>query len=92
MRVEILGRRWNLVYRRLRDNRGECDPPEQCKKEIRVANDLRGQEELEVLLHEMVHAAGWHLDEEYVQKFADDVSQVLWRLGYRKLPGMEVEH
>jgi hypothetical protein len=46
-------------------------------------SNLRGEERLEVLLHELVHAAGWHLGESIVEQFANDAARALWRLGYR---------
>jgi len=63
--------------------RGEC----QRKKGewvIRVRKDLEGEEELEVLLHEFMHAAYWDHDEEFVEEVAADLAKLLWRLGYRK--------
>jgi hypothetical protein len=45
---------------------------------------LQGEEKLEVVIHELVHAAGWHIDEEFTEIFAKDVARVLWRLGYRE--------
>ena len=84
MRVKLLGKVWNLRFAPNLANRGECDAPTQTAKEIRVASQLRGEERLEILIHEMVHAAGWHLDESFVERFAADVARALWRLGYRE--------
>jgi hypothetical protein len=84
MQVRMLGKRWRLrLVPNLGANRGDCDPPERPGKEIRIAAGLRGEERLEVLVHELVHAAGWHIDEAFVERFARDVARVLWRLGYR---------
>ncbi len=63
-------------------NRGDCDPPNQPGKEIRISSALRGEERPEVLIHELVHAAGWHIDEMFVERFARDAARALWRLGY----------
>jgi hypothetical protein len=83
MRVKILSKLWNLRFAPNLGNRGDCDPPTARGKEIRVSSSLRDEERLEVLLHELVHAAGWHIDEEFVGQFAHDVARTLWRLGYR---------
>jgi hypothetical protein len=64
-------------------NRGDCDSPETPGKEVRVSSALRGEERLEVVIHELIHASGWHIDESYAEQFAADVARVLWRLGYR---------
>lgn len=61
---------------------GECDAPDTPNKEIRISSKLRGEERLNVLIHEMVHAAGWHLDEEFVDQFGTDAARVLRALGY----------
>ena len=84
MRITILGKRWNLRFAPNMGDRGDCDPPTATNKEIRIASSLRCEERLEVLIHEMVHAAGWHIDETFVEQFACDVARVLWRLGYRE--------
>lgn len=85
--VKILGKVWRLRFPLLTAQRGDCDSPDQKNKEIRVSSSLKGEERLEVLIHEMVHAAGWHLDESFVERFAADVARALWRLGYRNLDG-----
>ena len=64
--------------------RGECEPPESKRKEIRVRSTLRGEERLEVVLHECLHAADWHKDEEWVERLAVDLAKILWKLGYRR--------
>ena len=84
MRLTILGKHWNLRFARNLKNRGDCDPPAAPGKEIRVESSLRDEERLEVVLHELVHAAAWHIDEEFVGQFAEDVARALWRLGYRE--------
>ena len=82
-RVKILDKLWRLRFAPNMANRGDCDPPSLPGKEIRILSSLRGEERLEVLLHELVHAAGWHIDEGFVAQFAADAARALWRLGYR---------
>lgn len=85
MRLLILGKVWLLrhVANLSASRQGECDAPSLPRKEIRIRSRLSGERKLEVLIHEMTHAANWHLDEEFVTAFAKDVSRALWRLGYR---------
>ena len=85
MRLTILGRRWRLLFVDKIDDkgsRGSCDPPDRKNKAIRVLRRLKGEELLEVLFHEMTHAAGWHIDEKFVEEFADDAARNLTKLGY----------
>lgn len=51
---------------------------------IAVAYSLNGQEELEILIHEMLHGCYWDMDEEAITDAAEGISKALWRMGYRK--------
>ena len=86
MQITILGKRWELkiTSHLSRDCRGECEPPDSPRKEIRIRKSLKGREFLEITLHEILHAADWSKDEEWIEQVADDISKVLWKLGYRR--------
>lgn len=90
MRVSILGKFWRIIFTRegLRaQDAGSCDPPDAKGKLIRIDPKLRKQEKLEVILHEFLHAADWHKDEEWVRRVAEDGARMLWNLGYRCTEG-----
>jgi hypothetical protein len=91
-RLNILGRRWGLRFAPNMANRGDCDPPSRANKQIRVSSMLAGEERLEVLIHEFLHAAGWHIDEAFVEQFAADAAHALWRLGYRDRGAADARH
>lgn len=86
MIVRILGKAWRLVFVRgliaQKRARGECDPPEKRGKQIRVDESLHGEERLEVIIHEMLHAGLWLLDEDVVARLAVCIARELTRLGY----------
>ena len=84
MIVHLMGKRWRFRFERLRGNPGDCDSPTTPSKSIRVDSRLRGERELEVILHECRHAADWGQSEEYVAEESRDVARILWRLGYRR--------
>jgi hypothetical protein len=85
MIVTIRGRKWNLKRVRVANGTdGDCDQPDVPKREIRVSPSLRGERELEVMIHEMLHASYWDLSEEAVDTAAEDIARALWKLGYRK--------
>lgn len=65
MFIKILGKRWRLQESPQIKDRGICESPKARRKRILIRPDLEGEERLEVLLHEMLHAAFWHLDEGY---------------------------
>ena len=84
MLIKILRQRWWFRTTTLRINRGEIDPPSKVGKEIRIDSRLRGEEELEVIIHEFTHGADWHKDEDWIIEYSEDLSRFLWRLGYRR--------
>lgn len=85
--IVILNRRWNYDGAAARvpgDRDGDCDPPTTPGKTIRIRRSLRGERRLAIAIHEMLHAAGWHIAEEFVEQFAEDAARALWRDGYRR--------
>jgi hypothetical protein len=89
MLATILGKRWK--WERVRGLKhdgkrvdGLCDAPTKPGKAIQIDASLSGERELAVSLHEMAHAAGWHIDEEFVDRFSEDAARVLTKLGWRK--------
>lgn len=89
--AEILGKHWEIVWlrrlRRLPDGKtaaGWCDPPDSAGKQIRIRDGMDEETELDTLIHEMLHAAAWHVREDLVDQFASDAARVLTKLGWRK--------
>jgi hypothetical protein len=81
--VKLLGVEWTVKFTRLRgQNDGYCYDPE--NRRILIHNKLTPKRELEVVIHEALHAADWHKDESWVKVVAKELSQMLWRLGYRR--------
>ncbi len=84
MRITILGKRWQLRFvPNLGDKLGDCSDPARPHREIRIAQGLRGETKLEVLIHEFLHASSWEWSEEHVAHVASDIARTLRRLGYR---------
>lgn len=54
------------------------------KRQINVANWLRGQRELDTFVHETIHAAAPDLSESVVSCIGSTVAEVLWKAGYRR--------
>lgn len=97
--VVIGNKRWKFVRRPIKAKSesghpvfGLCDPPDAPNKTITVEKRLRGKLEMDTTIHEVVHAALWEvLAEEFVERMATDITNVLWRMGYRKPPEHECQ-
>ena len=85
MRVRIGNKYWNLIFTKLDETTGgECDSPDTVNKQIRISNDIPDEEELDIVIHEFLHAADWSKDEEWVEQIAYDLSHILLKLGWKK--------
>lgn len=87
MHVTILGKRWNLSFVRKSRKRGWagiCSPPDQPNRSITIESGHSPLRELELVIHESIHATCFPLDEEFVTESAADIARILWRLGWRK--------
>lgn len=62
---------------------GLCDDPDSVGKAIAIDRRLKGFDRLETVIHELLHAGLWDLDEELVGVLANDYARALWRLGLR---------
>lgn len=66
---------------------GKCDPPCAKDKTIQVLASLKNEDELDTVIHEVLHASAWDvLGESFVNDTASDLARLLWRLGYRRIP------
>ena len=82
MRCRLRGKYWEIRRDKLPSKLdGLCDPN---AKRITIQPNLTGERELDVLIHEMLHACHWDLAEESITETASDLARVLFRLGYRK--------
>ncbi len=88
--LTIGGKRWRFRWHRFGrgDADGACDPPDRTHKEIRIRNSLNRPERqrrlMVVAIHEALHASHFGLDEEVVRQAAEDIEELLWKLGYRR--------
>lgn len=63
---------------------GECDAPETKQREIAIP--IHGEDiyDLEVCIHESLHACFWWMSESFVRRASHDIARLLWRLDWRK--------
>ena len=80
-KIDVNGVEWLLRFSRLRGKaRGWC---QYDKKKILVHNRLTGEERLEVVIHELLHAFFPDLAEESVTNAGEGIAKVLWQIGVR---------
>lgn len=87
MKVKILGKIWHLVFQNLgpkSQSWGFCDAPNIKNKKIIVHSKIKDLDRLTTIIHECLHAADWHKDEEWVEVVSADLARILWRLNYRE--------
>jgi hypothetical protein len=85
MKATLRGKRYKVRRCRMpTDALGWCDPPDHPGKEIRICHTLKGEKELDVTIHELLHACFWDMDETAINDSATDIARVLWRMGYRR--------
>lgn len=80
--IKILGKHYELEFvdSLPGDTRGICDAPHVRNKKIRILDTLQGEELIEVLIHEMLHAGLWIIDEEIIHYLGKDLAKVIWKL------------
>lgn len=78
-RINIGGLVYELIIEAARvpkDRWGDCSPPNAKRRRIRVSNRCTGTAFIDTLLHELIHARWWCLDESEVSEFATEVAEV----------------
>lgn len=86
MRVRLGGKNWTLRFANIRDYGDMNDPGKAEGRIIRIATWQGEKETLDTIIHEALHASLPLLDEVAVHETANDLSRLLWRLGYRRTP------
>ena len=80
--LKVRGKKWGLRFvPNLGDSAGQCDYTGMV---IRIALGQKPQDELDTLVHELLHAAYPDLVESAIAEGSLGVSEALWRLGYRR--------
>jgi hypothetical protein len=78
MRIKIDGKHWNLAFvSAIGDKWGDCSPPDEVHKRIRIVRSLVGELLADVIIHEMTHGSQWNLSEDFVTANSSDMARVL---------------
>lgn len=80
MKVSIRGKIWTLqeCNKLPAGIDGDCDAPITKNKLIRIRSSISGQRLLDVLCHEVSHAALWDLGEGPIESLANAIAHQLW--------------
>ena len=82
MRCRLRGKYYMLKFAKLeRPLLGLCDWD---KRTITICNQLGGELELDVVIHELLHACQPDIEEHAIDQTATDIARVLTRLGYQR--------
>jgi hypothetical protein len=63
---------------------GCCDQYSDRGRVIMIMSPPNTRIELETIIHEGLHAGNWVASEDNVTQAAEDITRLLWRLGYRR--------
>lgn len=74
--VYIMDEKWRIRSARLKKAFGDCNWD---KREIRIARDARGLALLDTIAHECLHAADWHLSDDFVEQYSTDFARIAFR-------------
>jgi hypothetical protein len=83
LHVLVRGKRYRLVSKRLpASTGGYCEPPDKAGKQIAVCSSVRSPNVLlENLIHELLHASHWDLDESAIRETGECIARALIRAG-----------
>lgn len=60
---------------------GECDPPAERERELKINDEEGGDfETFKTCLHEGCHATNWKLSEKVIREIEENVAPFLWRI------------
>lgn len=62
---------------------GTCDPPHKKNKKITINPKLTQKKLLAVMIDEAFHGCFWPIENDFVDKISDSMSEFLWRAGWR---------
>lgn len=77
----IRGKRWKI--KQAAPSKSWCWNPK-IKREIHMPTHGDTLDDLQVILHEVLHASSWDLSEEAVDAASAAQARILWKLGWRK--------
>lgn len=73
-----------------------CDGPHIKNPKLRISRRLHSKNKLEKIIHEFLHKADWHKDEEWVVHVAACLADLLWEVyhgvGYSAKKGARGHH
>jgi hypothetical protein len=73
-----------VIRKELTKDRGYWYPKKEREPYIEIDSRLKGEEELEIFIHEFTHHIQPYLAEETVRDIGKDMSEFLFKHGYRK--------
>jgi hypothetical protein len=81
MVVWIAGQKWKIRHCKVPPNiHGDCNYQ---RRTIRISDKLAGEDRLNTLIHEVVHARFPDLAEDPVSEFADTLAAIVHHAGFR---------
>ena len=85
MKSHIRGNKYDIKRASLKNDWGVCTDPSAPDRKILINRELKDESEklLVIVLHEMLHAGLFDLDESVVDELSKDIGKVLYKMGAR---------
>ncbi len=74
------GLRYNICFGKL-DGVSDVNA---TPRDMVICTEPNTQNELITIIHEGMHCGNWDKHEETIERSAEDIGRLLWRLGYRR--------
>ena len=83
---KFVGRKYELIWMDVPADElyGNCSPPWDKPRQIKVNMNLTPEHTLEILIHEAWHASDWHAPEWLITQASKDMAKFLTAQGYTK--------
>jgi hypothetical protein len=74
---------YEFVWEELEVDKGCCSNPRAEHPTIMIDPYLSEKDLLEVSIHEALHASFWQIDESCIKDAGENISKMLWDIGFR---------
>ena len=86
MKIRLRGKWWKVLFKPLAKQGGKYvwGTIDMDARTITFHSKAKGQNLMDVVIHEGLHACFWDIDEEAIDQSAQDITRLLVKLGFKQ--------